>query len=241
MPPGPLARHREARTCRRIQRCARRVSAASGARPRRYATRAASSAAAIVEWIDIRMIYPLYVTARGGKRTPTAVSRPARGERSKQCGPSPPLPAPACRGRRIAYEPATTHTATSSLFKTSILGGALALGLAVVGAGLGQTGGAALLSTTQAAPAIAAQQVIVHTKQATDNFAGARLADARQPLALRWRTRARSDRPDGGARADWRGERLPGHAADRRGPGPGCRRSHGLAWPDSGGQRGKQR
>jgi predicted peroxiredoxin len=109
------------------------------------------------------------------------------------------------------------HSATS-FFKTSIMGGALALGLAVTGAGLGHTSGDALLSTAHAAPAGAAQKVIVHVKQATDNLhavsmaleiatemakqgakvtffvdlEGVRLADSRQPLGLRWGAQERT-------------------------------------------------
>jgi len=109
------------------------------------------------------------------------------------------------------------HSATS-FFKSSVLGGALALGLAVAGAGLGHTTGDALLSTARAAPQQAAQKVIVHLKQGTDNLhavsmaleiatemakkgakvtflvdlEGVRLADSRQPLGLRWGAQERT-------------------------------------------------
>lgn len=115
------------------------------------------------------------------------------------------------------YQRATMHSALSIL-KTSIMGGAIALGLAVAGAGLGPASGEALLSTAEAAPAATKEKVIVHVKQATDNLhavsmalqiatemakkgaavtflvdlEGVRLADSRQPLDLRWGAQERT-------------------------------------------------
>jgi len=101
---------------------------------------------------------------------------------------------------------------TPSILKMSVLGGALAVGLAVAGTGLSRTSDV-LLSTAHAAPQqVAAQRVIVHLKQGTDNLhavamalelatemakkgakitllvdiEAVRIVDSRQPLGLRW-------------------------------------------------------